>query len=278
MLGSNLGASNFAYILKANALCDDLGVDTISSGSIVGAMIEGLEKGILKQEDLDGDEITWGDEEGILRLIGKIASREGVGDTLAGGALTILKRWPDMEGILSHVKGLEQSAYDARAAISMALGYGTSDIGAHHTRSWTVANELENGTDWGLEEKAEFVIYHQTVRPLFDMLGVCRLPWIELGFPEEYYQRFYQAVTGVERSMDDLLDCSRHVYDLTRAINVSQGIARKDDYPPKRTFADPVPSGPTKGKVVDRDEYERILDLYYEKRGWSGEGIPPISL
>ncbi len=278
MLGSNLGASNFAYILKANALCDDLGVDTISTGSIIGSMIEGLEKGILTQEDLDGDEITWGDEEGILRLIGKIAGREGVGDTLAGGAFAILKRWPDMEGVLSHVKGLEQSAYDARAAISMALGYGTSDIGAHHTRAWTVASELENGAGWGLEEKAEFVIYHQTIRPLFDMLGVCRLPWIELGFPEEYYQRFYQAVTGVERSMDDLLECSRHVYDLTRTINVTLGIDRKDDYPPRRTLVDPVPSGPTKGNVVDRDEYEKILDLYYEKRGWDSDGKPSLSL
>jgi aldehyde:ferredoxin oxidoreductase len=221
---------------------------------------------------------TWGDEDGILRLIEKIAGREGIGDTLAGGALAILKRWPDMEGVLSHVKGLEQSAYDARAAISMALGYGTSDIGAHHTRAWTVASELENGTGWGLEEKAEIVIYHQTVRPLFDQLGVCRLPWIELGFPEEYYQRFYQAVTGVERSLDDLMESSKHVYDLTRAINVSLGIDRKDDYPPKRTFVDPVPSGPTKGNIVDREEYDRILKLYYEKRGWDSDGKPSLSL
>jgi len=278
MLGSNLGSANFSYILKANALCDELGVDTISTGSIVGAVIEGQERGFLTEDDLDGASITWGDEDAILELIHKIALREGVGDTLAGGARAIVARWPEMDRVVNHVKGLEQSAYDARAAISMALGFGTSDIGAHHTRAWTVATELENGNGWGLEEKADFVIYHQTVRPLFDMLGVCRLPWIELGFPEEYYQRFYKAVTGADLSMKDLFERSRHVYDLTRAINVTLGVRRIDDYPPRRTFEDPVPTGPTSGKVVDREEYERILGMYYEKRGWDQEGKPSLDL
>lgn len=278
MLGSNLGASNFAYILKANALCDELGLDTISTGSIVGAVIEGLEKQILSPDDLGGLTLEWGDEEGILSLIEKIARRQGVGGILAGGAREILNRWPGLAGIICHVKGLEQSAYDARGAISMALGYGTSDIGAHHTRAWTVATELENGMEWGLEEKADFVIYHQTVRPLFDMLGVCRLPWIELGFPEEYYQRYYHAVTGVDRPLSELMECSNHIYDLTRAINVRLGISRKDDFPPSRTFDDPVPSGPTRGSVVDRDEYERILEMYYRKRGWDSDGRPPVEL
>ncbi|MDT8394849.1 MAG: aldehyde ferredoxin oxidoreductase family protein [bacterium] len=278
MLGSNLGTSNFAFILKANALCDELGVDTISTGSIIAAVIEGLERGFLTEDDLDGKAIGWGDEDPILELIEKISRREGVGDTLAGGARSIISRWPDMARVVNHVKGLEQSAYDARAAISMALGFGTSDIGAHHTRAWTVATELENGTGWGLEEKADFVIYHQTVRPLFDMLGVCRLPWIELGFPEEYYQRFFAAVTGVDLSMDELMARSNHIYDLTRAINVAQGVTRSDDYPPRRTLEDPVPAGPTAGKSVDREEYEKILSMYYEKRGWDQDGKPSMEL
>jgi aldehyde:ferredoxin oxidoreductase len=278
MLGSNLGTSNFSYILKANCLCDELGVDTISTGSIVGAVIEGQEKGLLSLEDLDGTEIGWGDEDSILSLINKIALRQGVGDTLAGGARAIIKRWPDMARVISHVKGLEQSAYDARGAISMALGYGTSDIGAHHTRALTVFNELETGNNLEYDDKINFLIYHQTVRPLFDMLGVCRLPWIELGFPEEYYQRFYKAITGVDLTIDDLFERSRHIYDLTRTINVSLGISRKDDYPSQRSFEDPVPSGPTAGKVIDRQEYEKILGMYYEKRGWDQEGKPSLSL
>jgi aldehyde:ferredoxin oxidoreductase len=201
-----------------------------------------------------------------------------VGDTLAGGARAIIRRWPDMARVINHVKGLEQSAYDARGAISMALGYGTSDIGAHHTRALTVFNELETGNNLEFEDKVDFLIYHQTVRPLFDMLGVCRLPWIELGFPEEYYQRFYKAITGQDLSMDELFERSRHIYDLTRAINVSLGVSRKDDYPAQRSFEDPVPSGPTAGKVIDRDEYEKILGMYYEKRGWDQDGKPELTL
>ena len=278
MLGSNLGSHNFAYILKANALCDELGVDTISTGSIIGAMIEGMEKGIISVEDLDGMELEWGDEEGILKLINKIALREGVGDTLAGGSRAIIARWPQMVNVLNQVKGLEQSAYDARAAISMALGYGTSDIGAHHTRALTVFNELETGNDLDYDDKVKFLIYHQTIRPLFDMLGVCRLPWIELGFPEEFYEDYYQAVTGVERTLDELKQLSNDVYDLTRAINVHLGISRKDDYPSRRTFEDPVKSGPREGSVISRDEYEKILDIYYEKRGWDSEGRPALEL
>jgi aldehyde:ferredoxin oxidoreductase len=176
------------------------------------------------------------------------------------------------------VKGLEQSAYDARLAISQALGYGTSDIGAHHARAWTIGKEMEMGSKWSLEEKADLVIYHQSVRPLFDMLGVCRLPWIELGFDEQYYMRFYEAVTGVQTSMKELLARANDLYSLTRFINIGRGIDSKQDYPPPRTFEDPVVSGPNAGKRVDREEYEQLLQIYYEKRGWDNSGNPPASM
>jgi aldehyde:ferredoxin oxidoreductase len=171
------------------------------------------------------------------------------------------------------VKGLEQSAYDARIAISMALGYATSDIGAHHARAWTIAKELEMGMDWPLEKKADLVIYHQTLRPLFDMLGVCRLPWIELGFDEHQYAEFYSAVTGVETTLNELLQRSKDLYDLTRAINMKFGISRKDDYPPERVFNLPMTEGPHAGKILKREDYEAILDIYYQKRSWTKDGL-----
>ena len=110
-----------------------------------------------------------------------------------------------MDKLILQVKGLEQSAYDSRAASSMALAYATSDIGAHHTRAWTIAKEIEQGKNWSDEEKVDLVIYHQSLRPLFDMLGVCRLPWIELGLNEQHYARFYSAVTGKEATLAELL-------------------------------------------------------------------------
>lgn len=274
MFGPNLGVDNFACILKANALCDDLGVDTISTGNLIGVLIEGQEAGLISEEELGGMRLKWGDEDTIIQLIHDIANRKGIGDVLADGSLGLLKKMPQLSPILSQVKGLEQSAYDARAAISMALGFATSDIGAHHTRAWPLAKELELGKDWGLEQKAELVIYHQTVRPLFDMLGVCRLPWIELGFDENTYADFYSAVTGISLNLDELLKKSNDLYNLTRAINIKLGMGKKDDYPPERCFSTPIVSGPQAGKVLDKEEYEKILAIYYQKRGWSEDGQP----
>jgi len=278
MLGSNHGVDNYAAVLRSASLCDELGMDTISAGSLIGAVIEGYEKGILSLEDLDGQPITWGDEERIHELLRKIARREGIGNTLADGSLAVIRRWPEMEQVLIQVKGLEQSAYDSRAASSMALAYATSDIGAHHTRAWTIAKEVEQGKNWTDEDRADLVIYHQSLRPLFDMLGVCRLPWIELGLNERHYAAFYSRVTGYQVTLDQLLEKSRAVYDLTRLINTRLGMTRKDDALPYKVHANPIRTGATAGKVIDRAAFEKLLDLYYQKRGWDHNGVPPANL
>jgi aldehyde:ferredoxin oxidoreductase len=278
MLGPNLGIDNFAAILAANRWCDELGVDTISTGNIVGAVIEGYEKGILSLSDLDGREITWGDEDAILELIQRIADRQGIGDILADGARRIIEKWPEMDGIILQVKGLEQSAYDSRPSISMGLAYATSDIGAHHTRAWTIAKELEEGQGWSDDEKVDTVIYHQKLRPLFDMLGVCRLPWIELGLSERHYENFYRYVTGGESTLEEMLELSNDIYDLTRLINSRLGVSRKDDSLPHKVWANPPLTGPNAGRVIDRDDFQRLLSLYYEKRGWDQDGKPPAGI
>ncbi|HUT67625.1 MAG TPA: aldehyde ferredoxin oxidoreductase family protein [Dehalococcoidales bacterium] len=275
MLGSNVGIDNFAAVLSANHLCDELGMDTISAGNLIGAVIEGYEKGILSLADLDGHEITWGDDDAILNLIRMIAYREGIGDIIADGPYRIIEKWPEMDKIILQVKGLEQSAYDSRAGSSMALAYATSDIGAHHTRAWTIAREMEEGQKWSDDERVKTVIYHQTLRPLFDMLGVCRLPWIELGLNERHYENFYRYVTGNELPLEQLLALSNDIYDMTRLINVKLGVSRKDDSLPYKVHSSPPLTGPNAGKVVDKDAFQNLLSLYYSKRGWNEDGLPP---
>jgi len=275
MLGPNVGVSDLSVIIRANQLCDELGIDTITAGSLIGAVIEGYETGVLTLDDVDGTPLRWGDGDAVLELIGKIARREGIGELMARGSFGLIEAFPQRKPLCLHVKGLEQSAYDCRGAISMALAYGTSDIGAHHARAWTIAKELEMGRDWPMEKKVDLVIYHQTIRPLFDMLGVCRLPWIELGFDEGYYGEMFRVVTGTDLTMDDLLARSAAIYNLTRRVNIGLGISRADDYPPARTFDLPVQSGKLAGAVLDRDDYDQMLDIYYHKRGWSPDGIPP---
>jgi len=275
MLGSNLGVGDFAAILKGNQLCDDLGIDTISSGNLIGVLIEAVESALLSPNEVDGMALRWGDDEQVNTLLEKIARREGIGEVLAGGSRAVAERWPQLKPLMVEVKGLEQSGYDGRATVSMALAYGTADIGAHHNRAWTVGKELEAGAKWTAEDRVDLVIYHQTIRPLFDMLGVCRLPWIELGFDENRYAEYYSVVTGVPHTLDDLLERSRAIWDLTRTIGVSRGVSRKDDYPAARMFDRPVEKGPFAGKVLSHKEYDELLDLYYQKRGWSADGLPP---
>ncbi|RLG26437.1 aldehyde ferredoxin oxidoreductase [Methanosarcinales archaeon] len=276
MFGSNVGINDFAAILKANYLCDEYGVDTISTGNLIAAVIEAYEKGILTLDELDGMALHWGDSDSIMELIRKIGEREGIGNVIAEGAHGLIKKWPAIKQLLSQVKGLEQSSYDVRSAITMALAYGTSDIGGHHARAWTIAKELEVGADWTLDEKAAIVIYHQTVRPLFDMLGVCRLPWIELGFNESAYAEFYSAATGIETGLEELLKRSEAVYNITRAINIKLGATIEDDFPSWRCFNEPIKTGPLVGKKLDREEYTKILKLYYNKRGWDENGVPVL--
>jgi aldehyde:ferredoxin oxidoreductase len=274
MLGSNLGIDSFPAVLRANEICDELGVDTISVGAVVGAAIEGYEQGVIPLADLDGKGLSWGDDDGILELIRKIAHREGVGDVLADGARRIIETWPGMDKVVVHVRGLEQSAYDSRPSITMALAYATSDIGAHHTRAWTISKELTVGQNWTDEEKVDHVIYHQKLRPLFDMLGVCRLPWIELSLNERHYEGFYRFVTGNELSLEDLLERSNDIYNLTRVVNARLGSGAQDDTLPYKVWAKPPQSGPTAGKAIDPQAFERIRSLYYQRRGWDANGMP----
>ncbi len=275
MFGPNLGVDDFSFIVKANELCDALGIDTISTGNLIAMVIEAREKGLLSKEDMGGMDIRWGDQEGIVRLAEMIARRQGIGAYMSMGSKGMLAKWPALRRIAVQVKGLEQSAYDSRASMCMALAYGTCDIGAHHNRAWPISKELQMGKDWGIKEKVDLVSYHQAVRPLFDMLGVCRLPWIELSIDENLYAEMYSAVVGIRFTLEDLLKKSKAVYDLTRAISVRLGVRRADDYPPPRTFKDPILSGPFAGKAADPKEYETILNTYYERRGWDPKtGIP----
>ncbi|MCD6235629.1 MAG: aldehyde ferredoxin oxidoreductase family protein [Thaumarchaeota archaeon] len=275
MLGSNLGLKSLKEVAKANYLCDYYGLDTISTGSVIAFVMECFQRGLLKESDV-GFKASWGDSEAVYRLIEMIAKRKGFGSLMALGVKAVAKYVKNnSEKFAMQVKGLEISAYDHRAAPAMALSYATCDIGAHHNRSWAITYDVQTSrTSYG-QEKAERVIYLQHMRPLFDMLGVCRLPWVELGVDPKLYAEAYSAVTGEERSLNELLTCSERVWNLTRVIAViRKKLGIEDDILPERDFEDPVPEGSTKGMKVDREKFIELLKTYYRLRGWDERGIP----
>ena len=277
LLGANVALSDIEDVAYANYLCDEYGLDTISAGNAIAFAMECFEKGIITTEETDGLELNFGQAKVVFALLEKIAKREGIGDILAQGVKHAAHVWgKGSSDFAVQVKGLEMSGYESRNAPAMLLSYMTADVGAHHNRSWAITYDLEVGRDKVTEDKAAKVIELQHIRPLFDCLGCCRLQWVELGLDLGYYAAVLKAVTGVDRSWDDLLKISERVWNLTRAFWVREveGFGREWDYPPARTWKEPVISGPTKGKFVSREDVEKLLDMYYAQRGWDKNGIP----
>jgi len=276
-LGADVAISDIEDVAYANYLCDELGIDTISTGNVIAFATECFEKGVISSKDTGGLELSFGDSEAVFELIQKIARREGIGDTLAEGARHAAQVFG---GGSSHyamqIKGLEISGYESRDAPAMMLAYMTADVGAHHNRAWAITYDIEVGRDAVTEDKAAKVIELQHIRPLIDCFGACRLQWVELGMPLESYVPAMKAITGIDRSWEELTHVAERVWNLTRSFWAREidGFGREWDYPPPRWYTDPTPTGPSKGKLVSRENVERLLDMYYEQRGWTDNGLP----
>jgi len=275
MLGSNLELKDVQDLQYANYLCNDFGIDTISTGSTIAFAIECYQKGIITTEQTDGIELKFGDAELIFKLIEKIAKKEGFGALLSEGTASLAKKWgKNALDFAIQIKNNEASAYDSRMAPAMALSFMTADVGAHHNRSWAVMDDIKMGRE-NLEGKPELVINLQHKRPLLDQLGVCRFPWVETEMDYDYYAKFYTAITGIEMTTNELLKKAEKVWNLTRCFWFREvpGFGRGWDLPPKR-WTQPMDKGPTKGKSLKINDYKKLLDKYYELRGWDSEGRP----
>ncbi|PUA33705.1 MAG: aldehyde ferredoxin oxidoreductase [Zestosphaera tikiterensis] len=277
MLGSNIGIGNLAEVSHLNNVIDDYGMDTISTGNVLGYVMELSEKKLIKDYTLE-----WGDFRKALEAVKMIALREGFGNLMADGVMR-LSRYVggEAQDFAMHVKGLEISAYDCHAAPGMALAYGTSSIGAHHKDAWFISLEINMGRDLYNEEKPRRLVLMQNIRGgLFESFVSCRLPWVELGLDIQNYVRFIRAATGVDFTWDELMTVAQRIYSLVRAFWVREFKAegkswgRYMDIPPARWFKEPLTKGPLSGAKVDFNGYNFMLDKYYELRGWNSEGIP----
>jgi len=274
MLGSDIGLGDLRKVATLNRMCDELGLDTISAGSAIAFAMEASERKLI---DLD---IGWGDFDGAKALLRDMAYMRGHGATLGLGVKAAAEKIGGEAGDFAiHVKGLECSAYNCHLCPGMALSFGTSPIGAHHKDAWIISWEISTGkrTEYN-PEKADKVIEFQQIRGgMFESLGVCRFPWIELGFELDWYPKYFEAATGVKTSLDEMWALGDRIYALIRALWVREyggSWSRQMDYPPKRWFDEPLTKGPLKGSHLDRDKYDTLLGTYYDKRGWDERGIP----
>lgn len=262
MLGPNLGIGDLREISVLNRIADELGLDTISLGNVLGFSMEAKERGLLEE----GPE--WGDCKAAMEFTRLISAREGIGNLMADGVKRLSEKVGGQEFAM-HVKGLEVSAYDCHIAPAMALAYGTSPIGAHHKDAWVIGWELS--TNATLEEKVDKVIEQQRIRGgFFESAVVCRFPWIELGLQLELYSMAFKAVTGLTLNFEELGD---RIYSEIRKFWSRElgGLRRELDMPPKRWFLNPLSKGPYAGRKLDPSMYGRMLDLYYAKRWGKAE-------
>jgi aldehyde:ferredoxin oxidoreductase len=175
-----------------------------------------------------------------------------------------------------HVKGMEQSAYATHNATAMLLAYMTCDVGAHHNRSWAITYDLQVGRDKVVPEKVARIIWLQNFRPMFDVMGSCRLQWVELGIDRDLYCPLLEAITGVKRSWEDLEAVGNRLWNLTRMYwaRETEGFGREWDLPSPRFYTEPPKTGVTAGQITKFEDVQKLLDMYYQQRGWDTNGIP----
>ena len=251
-------------IAYLNDICDRLGMDTISAGSLCAFAIEASEMGRIKEK------ISWGDVDKIAELLHDITSKNGIGAILAEGIRHAAKRW-DMEDIAIHVKGLDPAGYDPRVLKGMGLANATSDRGACHLRSTFYKAELSGMIPSDqMEGKAKLFLEFEDRFNIHDSLILCRF-YRDIYWDWNYLSTIVEVTTGLKLDENGLRKISSTIQNETRKFNLREGITAKDDTLPKRFFDEPLGKDE---KTIRREDFQKMLQDYYALRGWSSDGIP----
>jgi aldehyde:ferredoxin oxidoreductase len=265
--------------IAADELCDDFGLDTISTGNTIGFAYELYEKGLINKSDTGGLELVFGKHEPMVALIKKIALRQGIGDLLAEGTMRIaakLDKGSDIYAI--HVKGMELPAYEPRGAKSQGYNYATASVGASHCYGYAAQDifgaPFPHPTDRFDEGNADIVIFNQNGTATNECGVMCAFAggwgWTQL------YGKLLAAARGIDVYKDDayLAKIGERLFTLERAFNVRQGLGRKDDYLPERIRTEPLHTREAKGEGQTVSHNDEFLDKYYSLRGWTKDGVP----
>jgi len=278
-LGSNLMIGDIEEVAKANHLCDDLGMDTISAGNTLGFLMRLSEEGEIKED------ISFGDAEKVKELLRKIAYREGLGDIAAVGVKGVGEEF-GREEIAVHVNGLSPPAYDPRALKGMGLGFYTSTRGACHLRSDCDGIELGGGPTTDSEgnwvnmerdrksiENKEYVAWRENYITLHDILGSCKLTGRSVYSPE-LMSKFVHAHLGLELSKEEMYKVGERVYNLERLYGLKQSPEIKKILHVPEQFSTPTPVENLDGEKLTEKQVKKMLKDYYKERGWDKMGVP----
>jgi aldehyde:ferredoxin oxidoreductase len=270
--GGDCGVSDMPSIIKSNFWCNEYGLDTISTGATIAAAMELYQKGFIKDEDLDGLSLDFGNSDAVVEWTKRIGQRAGFGDKMAEGSYRLADSYGVPELSMS-VKKQELPAYDPRAIQGQGLQYATSNRGGCHVRGYLISPEIlglpEKLDRFTIEGKAAWVKIFQDFTAFIDSSGLCLFTSFAMGAGD--YAAMTNAVIGTEWTADDVLLAGERIWNLERVFNLDAGVDPSQDTLPKRLLEDPIAEGPSKGNVARLSE---LLPEYYELRGWSTDGIP----
>ena len=270
-LGAANGVGDLEALQFANLICNEDGFDPISFGATVGAAMELYELGIIKQEQI-GMEAPFGSAKALCELAQMTARGEGFGKELGLGSARMCAKYGRPELSMS-VKKQEFPAYDSRGIQGMGLTYATSNRGACHLRSYTVASEVFGipvKTDPLVTDgKADLDKAFQDATAVFDSAGIC--VFTSFAWTLADVQPQIAAACEGDWSMEKLNEVGERIWNMERQFNLAAGFTAKDDDLPPRLKTEPAKTGPAKGLVNGID---KMKPEYYKTRGWDANGVP----
>ena len=270
-LGAANGVNDLECLQYATMICNEEGIDPISFGATVGAVMELYEKGVLTKEQI-GIEAPFGSAKALAFLVDETVHGRGFGKEIGQGSKRLTAKYGHPELSMTS-KGQEFPAYDGRGIQGIGLAYATSNRGGCHLRGYTIASEVLGipvKTDpLEHEGKPELVKAFQDATAAFDSSGLCIFTTFAWGLADLAPQ--LQGAIGEQYTTEELEKIGERIWNMEREFNNRAGLTKADDSLPKRLLTEPAKTGPAKGKV---NELAKMLPKYYEVRGWDTEGRP----
>ncbi|MFX1490270.1 MAG: aldehyde ferredoxin oxidoreductase family protein [Promethearchaeota archaeon] len=270
-LGPLTGNFDLKEITHANYLCNDYGLDTISTGGTLACAMELQQNGIINDSNL-----KFGNQNSLCNLIENIAFRNGIGNELAEGSYRFSKKYKALNYAMQ-VKGMEIPAYDPRGAFGHALNYAVSSRGACHLTGFLAALEILGVPKlidrFSINGKSDLLFLKQNQSAVEDSLVVCKFVGYALGF--EFQARFLSSLLDREVSITELITIGERIYTLERLFNIREGFTKADDTLPSRFLETALKEGPSEGKIVPLNQ---LLRDFYTVRQWDENGIPTDEL
>ena len=271
-LGAANGVNDLEALTYANFVCNEQGLDPISLGATIGAAMDLYSAGAISQEDTGGVALEFGNTEAFVAMVEATACGEGFGKELGQGSRRLCEKYGHPEFSMT-VKSQEFPAYDPRGIQGMGLTYATSNRGACHLRSYTVASEVlgipEKTDPLVTEGKAGLVKAFQDATAAVDSSGTCIFTTFALS--GEDIAPMVDAACEGDWSVERFVEVGERIWNMERQYNIAAGFTGADDTLPERLLKDAAKSGPAEGSVNRLDE---MLPEYYEQRGWDTDGVP----